>query len=85
MKPPLLRCGGENNHNNQYKSSSGVLPGMECSEEGCESEATFQLYIPWAENRAVCAGHARVLGRKEGIVADPLETADEELPDGASN
>jgi len=58
---------------------------MECSEEGCGSEATFQLYIPWDENRQVCAGHARVLGQTEGIVADPLESADDELPDGASN
>jgi hypothetical protein len=57
---------------------------MECSEEGCENEATFELYIPWAEDRQVCAGHARVLGQKEGVVADPLESADEELPDGAS-
>ena len=57
---------------------------MECSEEGCDSEATFQLYIPWAENRNVYAGHARVLGQQEGVVADPLESADEELPDGAS-
>jgi hypothetical protein len=58
---------------------------MECSEKGCDSEATFRLYIPWDDDRQVCAGHARVLGRKNGIVADPLETADEELPDGASN
>lgn len=56
---------------------------MECSEEGCDSEATFQLYIPWDDDRKVCAGHARVLGQTEGIVADPLESADDELPDGA--
>lgn len=58
---------------------------MECSEEGCDSTATFELHIPWTENRMVCAGHARVEGRKEGIVADPLESADEELPEGASS
>lgn len=58
---------------------------MECSENDCESKAAFELHIPWEENRYVCAGHARVEGRKEGIVADPLETADEELPDGASS
>ena len=28
---------------------------------------------------------ARVEGRADGVVADPLETADEELPDGAAN
>lgn len=58
---------------------------MECSEEGCESRATFELHIPWTENRYVCAGHARVESRKEGIVADPLDSADDELPNGAGS
>jgi len=58
---------------------------MECAKAGCESEATFELHVPWTENRYVCAGHARVLGQKEGIVADPLDSADDELPEGASN
>lgn len=57
---------------------------MECAKDGCSEAATFELHIPWAENEFVCAGHARVESRQEGIVADPLETADEELPDGAS-
>lgn len=35
------------------------------------------LHIPWADNRPVCAAHARVLARKEGVVADPLTAADE--------
>jgi hypothetical protein len=51
-----------------------------CGEHECDERATFELHIPWAENRLVCAGHARVLARKEGIVADPLAAADEELP-----
>lgn len=58
---------------------------MQCAEEDCESEATFELHVPWDENRYVCAGHARVLGRQDGVVADPMESADEELPDGAGN
>ncbi|MFT4946431.1 MAG: hypothetical protein ACI8TL_000666 [Natronomonas sp.] len=57
---------------------------MECSEDDCSSEAAFQLHVPWAANRAVCAGHARVASQQEGIVARPLESADEQLPDGAS-
>lgn len=56
---------------------------MECSEDGCESEAAFQLHVPWGENRVVCAGHARVESQQEGVVAQPLESADEQLPDGA--
>lgn len=58
---------------------------MECTQEGCDAEAVFELHIPWAENRAVCAAHARVEARKDGVVADALDTAEEDLPDGAAN
>lgn len=58
---------------------------MDCTQEDCDREATFELHVPWAENRAVCAAHARVESQQDGIVADPLESADEELPDGAAN
>ncbi|WP_227376486.1 hypothetical protein [Haladaptatus halobius] len=46
---------------------------MECAEDDCENEAAVRLHIPWAENRAVCTGHARVLARRDGVVAEPLE------------
>ncbi|MFB6219759.1 MAG: hypothetical protein ABEH77_11415 [Halobacteriaceae archaeon] len=49
---------------------------MECAEEGCEREAAVELHIPWAQNRLVCAGHARVIAQQDGVVADPLEGAD---------
>lgn len=51
-----------------------------CSEHGCQKRATFELHLPWTENRVVCAGHARVLGRQDGVVADALPEADDELP-----
>ena len=51
-----------------------------CSEEGCERPAAFELHVPWAENRVVCAPHARVLSRQDGIVADALPDAADELP-----
>ncbi|PSQ36946.1 hypothetical protein BRD08_03880 [Halobacteriales archaeon SW_10_66_29] len=38
MKPPLLRCGGENTHNNQYQS------GRESADEGL-STATEEIYL----------------------------------------
>lgn len=57
---------------------------MECTQEGCERTATFELHVPWAENRVVCAAHARVEGRQDGVVADALEEANDELPDGAT-
>lgn len=57
---------------------------MECAEDDCESQATFELHIPWTDNEFVCAGHARVRSRQEGVVADPLDDADEHLPNGAS-
>ena len=53
---------------------------MECTEEGCSEAAAVRLHIPWAKNRVVCTGHARVYAQKDGVVADPLESADEELP-----
>lgn len=46
---------------------------VECSEESCDEEAAVELHIPWAENRVVCTGHARVLSRQDGVVADPLD------------
>ena len=51
-----------------------------CTEDGCEERAAVELHIPWAANRAVCLGHARVWSQKDGVVADPLDEADEELP-----
>lgn len=55
----------------------------ECVEEGCSEPAVVELHIPWAANRVVCTGHARVLGRQDGVVADPLddETWPEKQPD----
>lgn len=58
---------------------------MKCAEEGCESDATFELHIPWKDNEYVCAGHARVRGRQEGVVADALDSADDHMPEGAAN
>ncbi|MFC7080345.1 hypothetical protein [Halorussus caseinilyticus] len=53
------------------------VPTMECAESGCSESATVRLHVPWAENREVCAGHARVLVRQDGVVADPLTNGDE--------
>jgi len=62
-----------------------VGSGMQCDMAGCDDEASFELHIPWTENEFVCDGHARVRSRQDGIVADPLDAAGDELPDGASN
>lgn len=48
----------------------------ECSETGCTEPAAVELHIPWEENRLVCTGHARVISRQDGVVADPLEGED---------
>lgn len=58
---------------------------MDCEVAGCDDEATFELDIPWDDNEFVCAGHARVRSRPDGVVADPLDSAGEAMPDGASN
>lgn len=52
---------------------------MDCSEPECERPATVELHIPWADNRPVCAAHARVLGRQDGVVADPLTDSGDDL------
>jgi hypothetical protein len=52
----------------------------ECTEEDCEREAAVRVYIPWAEDRDVCTGHARSLAQKDGVVAMPKEGAEEEWP-----
>lgn len=56
----------------------------ECTEDGCDRDAAFELRVPWAENRVVCAAHARVAARQDGVVADALDAAGDELPDGAA-
>ncbi|UPV74026.1 hypothetical protein M0R89_15990 [Halorussus limi] len=50
---------------------------MECSESDCTEPAKVRLHVPWTENRVVCAAHARVLARRDGVVADPIGDADE--------
>jgi len=51
-----------------------------CSEDDCGEEAVVELHVPWDENRLVCAGHARVIARQDGVVADPLDEADDTWP-----
>lgn len=46
---------------------------MECAEEGCSDPAEIRVYVPWDEDRDVCAAHARTLVQKEGVVAEPLD------------
>lgn len=48
-----------------------------CTEEDCGRPAAVRLHVPWDENRVVCTAHARVLARKDGIVAEPLEDVEE--------
>lgn len=43
-----------------------------CAEAGCDEPAAVQLYVPWADDRAVCTGHARALAQQNGVVAEPL-------------
>ena len=57
---------------------------MECQEEGCDSEAAFELHNPWTDNQYVYAGHARGRSQQEGVVADALDDADDHLPGGAT-
>lgn len=48
-----------------------------CSEDGCDREAAVRLHVPWAPDRDVCPAHGRALAQRAGIVARPLDDADE--------
>jgi len=52
----------------------------ECEAEDCLEPAAVELYIPWRENMLVCPGHARTLGRQDGVVPNPMEGHEEEWP-----
>lgn len=52
----------------------------ECEEDGCDNPAAVRLHIPWTENREVCTAHARVLVQQDGVVAEPLDGAEENWP-----
>lgn len=58
---------------------------MECFKQECNGEAAVELHVPWGEPRPVCAAHARAQSHEEGVVAKPLPSADETLPDGATD
>ncbi|MFC7046191.1 hypothetical protein ACFQH6_12900 [Halobacteriaceae archaeon GCM10025711] len=49
-----------------------------CSEEGCDRPAAVRLHVPWAEDRDVCTAHARALVQQDGVVATPLEGAEDD-------
>ena len=51
-----------------------------CAEEDCDEAAAVRLHVPWDENREVCAGHARALAQRDGIVAEPLAEAADDWP-----
>ncbi len=57
---------------------------MECAEPDCTRSAAVELHIPWAENRHVCAAHARVLGQQDGVVADPHPESGPDLLEDSS-
>lgn len=48
-----------------------------CAEPDCNREVAVVVYVPWGEDRPVCAPHGRVLGRQDGVVAEPIADADE--------
>ena len=45
----------------------------ECTEADCDRPAAVMLYVPWAEDRPVCAAHGRALVQQDGVVAEPLD------------
>lgn len=48
-----------------------------CSEDGCDREAAVRVYVPWAADRDVCTAHARAIVQSDGVVAEPLDGAED--------
>jgi hypothetical protein len=48
-----------------------------CSEDGCDAEAAVRVYVPWERDRNVCTAHARAIVQQDGVVAEPLDGAEE--------
>jgi hypothetical protein len=51
-----------------------------CAEDECDQPAAVRVHVPWGTDRAVCAAHARTIASQDGVVAEPLDDADEEFP-----
>jgi hypothetical protein len=49
-----------------------------CEIEGCDRETDVRLDVPWDRERDVCAAHARTWVQKKGVVAMPLEEAEDD-------
>ena len=57
-------------------ASDGADESLPCDESGCDRPAAVRLHVPWADDRSVCTAHARVLARRDGVVAEPIEGAE---------
>ena len=53
---------------------------MDCEEDDCDRTAAVRLHVAWGEDRVVCPAHARAFARKDGVVAEPIEGAEDEWP-----
>lgn len=51
---------------------------VDCAEPGCTRPAAVRLHIPWAAERDVCTAHARALVQQDGVVAEPLDGAEDD-------
>lgn len=52
-------------------------PRATCAESECTNPAAVRVYVPWADDRDVCTAHARSLAQRDGVVAEPLDGAEE--------
>ncbi|CQR49540.1 hypothetical protein [Haloferax massiliensis] len=50
----------------------------DCSEPDCENVAAVRLYVPLDADRDVCTAHARALVQQDGVVAEPLDGAEDD-------
>jgi hypothetical protein len=50
----------------------------QCAEDGCDRPAAVRVYVPWEADRNVCTAHGRAIARQDGVVAEPLEGAEDD-------
>jgi hypothetical protein len=59
-------------------------PGTDtCEIADCDRDVAVRLDVPWEGLRDVCTAHARSWAQKEGVVAMPIEEAEDQWPRGS--
>lgn len=59
--------------------ASDCRPPAPCSEPDCDRAVAVLCYVPWDDDRPVCAPHGRSLGQRAGVVVEALPESEDDL------